>query len=81
MRTRTYPPTRTVEQFDEYHATRVVPGHSLKYAAALQAAQGGAAQVLIRVETRTGHGGGKPTALVMAEQANVWAFVGAALGM
>jgi prolyl oligopeptidase len=43
------------------HDDRVVPAHSFKYAAALQAAQGGGAPVLIRVETRAGHGGGKPT--------------------
>jgi prolyl oligopeptidase len=40
---------------------RVVPGHSFKYIAALQAAQGGDAPVLIRIETRAGHGSGKPT--------------------
>ena len=61
------------------HDDRVVPGHSFKYAAALQAAQGGPAPVLIRVETKAGHGGGKPTALVIAEQADVWAFVVEAL--
>jgi prolyl oligopeptidase len=63
------------------HDDRVVPGHSFKYAAALQAAQGGAAPVLIRIETKAGHGGGKPTALVIAEQADVWAFVVQSLGV
>ena len=63
------------------HDDRVVPGHSFKYMAALQAAQSGPAPVLIRIETRAGHGGGKPTALLIAEQADVWAFVVEALGM
>jgi prolyl oligopeptidase len=63
------------------HDDRVVPGHSFKYAATLQAAQGGPAPALIRVETKAGHGGGKPTALVIAEQADVWAFVVEALEM
>src|SRR6185295_7754011 len=43
------------------HDDRVVPGHSFKYMAALQAAQSGPAPVLIRIETRAGHGSGKPT--------------------
>jgi prolyl oligopeptidase len=52
-----------------------VPGHSFKYAAALQAAQAGEAPVLIRVETRAGHGAGKPTAKIIEEQADRWAFL------
>ncbi len=57
------------------HDDRVVPGHSFKYAAALQAAQGGERPTLIRVQTKTGHGLGKPTAMVIAEEADVWAFL------
>jgi prolyl oligopeptidase len=57
------------------HDDRVVPGHSFKYAAALQAAQAGDAPVLIRVETRAGHGAGKPTAKIIEEQADRWAFL------
>jgi prolyl oligopeptidase len=54
---------------------RVVPGHSFKYAARLQAAQGGDAPVLIRIETRAGHGAGVPTEKVIAEYADRWAFL------
>lgn len=54
---------------------RVVPGHSFKYMAALQAAQAGDAPVLIRIETRAGHGAGKPTDKVIEEYADRWAFL------
>jgi prolyl oligopeptidase len=54
---------------------RVVPGHSFKFAAALQHAQQGTAPVLIRIETRAGHGSGKPTDKVIHEVADTWAFL------
>jgi prolyl oligopeptidase len=54
---------------------RVVPGHSFKYAAAIQAAQAGSAPVLIRIETRAGHGAGVPTAKVIEDYADRWAFL------
>lgn len=54
---------------------RVVPGHSFKYAAAMQAAQSGDAPVLIRIETRAGHGAGVPTEKVIEEYADRWAFL------
>jgi len=54
---------------------RVVPGHSFKYAAALQTAQAGDAPVLIRIETRAGHGAGVPTDKVIEEYADRWAFL------
>jgi prolyl oligopeptidase len=57
------------------HDDRVVPAHSFKFAAALQAAQGGDAPVLIRIETRAGHGAGKPTAKLIEEAADKWAFL------
>jgi prolyl oligopeptidase len=57
------------------HDDRVVPAHSFKFAAALQAAQAGPAPVLIRVDVRAGHGGGKPTAKVIDEVADKWAFL------
>ncbi len=57
------------------HDDRVVPAHSFKFAAALQAAQGGKAPVLIRIETKAGHGAGKPTAKVIEEAADRWAFL------
>ena len=60
---------------------RVVPGHSFKYAAALQAAQTGSAPVLIRIETRAGHGSGKPTDKVIEEYSDRWGFLLANLGM
>ena len=56
------------------HDDRVVPGHSFKFAAALQAAQGGPAPVLIRIDTRAGHGAGKPTAKRIDEAADRLAF-------
>jgi prolyl oligopeptidase len=63
------------------HDDRVVPGHSFKYAATLQAAQVGDAPVLIRIETRAGHGAGKPTSMLIEEQADRWAFIMHNLGM
>jgi prolyl oligopeptidase len=53
---------------------RVVPGHSFKYAAAMQRAQTATAPVLIRIETRAGHGAGVPTEKVIEEYADRWAF-------
>jgi prolyl oligopeptidase len=57
------------------HDDRVVPGHSFKFAAALQAAQGGPAPILIRIQTKAGHGFGKPTAIIIEEMADMWAFL------
>lgn len=54
---------------------RVVPGHSYKLAAALQANASGANPILLRVEPKAGHGGGKPTSKVIAETADVYAFL------
>lgn len=54
---------------------RVVPGHSFKYTAALQAAKAGDKPHLIRIETRAGHGSGKPTDKAVAEGADVLAFL------
>jgi prolyl oligopeptidase len=62
------------------HDDRVVPGHSFKFAAALQAAQGGEAPALIRIATSAGHGFGMPVAKVVAEAADVLAFLRLALG-
>jgi prolyl oligopeptidase len=72
-----YPPT-LITTGD--HDDRVYPAHSFKFAAALQAAQAGSAPVLIRIETRAGHGAGKPAAKVIEEVADWWAFVMHALG-
>ena len=60
---------------------RVVPWHSYKYAAALQHAQACDKPALIRIETRTGHGGGASTSKIVDEYADQWAFVAQALGM
>jgi len=57
------------------HDDRVFPAHSFKYAAAMQAAQTGDAPVLIRIETKAGHGAGKPTAKVIEEQADIYGFL------
>jgi len=63
------------------HDDRVVPGHSFKYAAALQAAQSGDCPVLIRIQTKAGHGAGKPTAMIIQEAADRYAFLHRVLGM
>jgi prolyl oligopeptidase len=57
------------------HDDRVVPAHSFKYAATLQEAQAGDAPILIRIETRAGHGAGKPTSKAIEEQADIYAFL------
>ncbi len=63
------------------HDDRVVPAHSFKFAAALQAAHAGEAPVLIRIETKAGHGAGKPTTKIIEEVADKWAFLFRVLGM
>jgi prolyl oligopeptidase len=60
---------------------RVIPAHSFKFAAALQRAHAGSAPVLIRIETRAGHGAGKPTAKLIDEIADQWAFLVKILGV
>ncbi|NJS14087.1 MAG: S9 family peptidase [Sphingopyxis sp.] len=60
---------------------RVVPGHSFKYTAALQAAQIGDKPHLIRIEMRAGHGSGKPTDKVIAEFADMYAFIAKHTGL
>ncbi|MBS1776118.1 MAG: S9 family peptidase [Bacteroidetes bacterium] len=57
------------------HDDRVVPAHSFKFAAALQSAQSCENPVLIRIETKAGHGAGKPTSMMIQEQADKWAFM------
>ena len=71
-----YPPT-LVTTGD--HDDRVVPGHSFKFAAAMQAAQAGDAPVLIRIDMDAGHGAGKPIGKLIAERADVLAFLERAL--
>lgn len=63
------------------HDDRVVPAHSFKFAAALQAAQQGDAPALIRIETKAGHGAGKPTAKLIEESTDRWAFLVKVLGI
>jgi len=63
------------------HDDRVWPGHSFKFAATLQAAQAGPAPILIRIETKAGHGAGKPTAKIIEELADRWGFLVQNLGM
>jgi prolyl oligopeptidase len=63
------------------HDDRVVPAHSFKFAAALQAAQAGPAPILIAIETKAGHGAGKPTSKAIAEQADRLAFLVKTLGI
>lgn len=78
-----YSPYHNLERGEKYPATlittgdhddRVVPAHSFKFTARLQEVQGGEAPVLIRIETRAGHGAGKPTSMVIEEIADKYAF-------
>lgn len=67
-----YPPTLiTTADTDD----RVVPAHGKKFAATLQVADAGANPILLRVETKAGHGAGKPTAKIIEEQADIWTFL------
>jgi prolyl oligopeptidase len=79
-----YSPYHNLREGEHYPATlittgdhddRVFPAHSFKFAAALQHAQGGPAPVLLRIETKTGHGAGKPTAKLIDEVADRYAFL------
>ena len=72
-----YPPTLIVTAD---HDDRVYPAHSFKFAAAMQEAQGCDNPILIRIETRAGHGAGKPTAKIIEEIADEMAFVVEAIG-
>ena len=67
-----YPPTLA---FTADHDDRVVPGHTFKFIAALQAAQGCANPILLRIETKAGHGAGKPTSKQIDEAADRFAFL------
>ncbi len=71
-----YPPT-LVTTGD--HDDRVVPGHSFKFAAALQAAHGGDGPIVIRIDTDAGHGVGKPVTKLVDERSDVLAFLELAL--
>jgi prolyl oligopeptidase len=73
-----YPPT-LITTAD--HDDRVVPGHSFKFAATMQADQAGSAPVLIRVETKAGHGAGKPISKQIEETGDSWAFLACNLKM
>jgi prolyl oligopeptidase len=74
----TYPPTLIMTGD---HDDRVFPAHSLKFAAALQAAQAGAAPILIQIDTKAGHGMGKPTSKLIEESVDGLAFLVQILGM
>ena len=63
------------------HDDRVVPAHSFKFAAALQAVQAGANPTLIRIESKAGHGAGKPTSKQIEEATDIWSFTMQNLGM
>jgi prolyl oligopeptidase len=78
-----YSPVHNVREGVEYPATmittadhddRVVPAHSFKFAAELQAKQGGTNPVLIRIDVNAGHGAGKPVAMTIQEYADMLAF-------
>jgi prolyl oligopeptidase len=86
-----YSPYHNIKGWRDYPAVlvttadtddRVVPGHSFKYIAALQAAEGTGSQPhVIRIETRAGHGSGKPTSKIIEEAADVYAFLGHYTGL
>lgn len=73
-----YPPTLIITAD---HDDRVVPAHSFKFGAALQCAQGGDDPVLIRIETRAGHGSGKPVSKMIEEAADELSFLLKSLGL
>ena len=85
-----YSPYHNVEDVTCYPATmvttadhddRVVPAHSFKFAARLQAAQACDDPTLIRIETKAGHGAGKPTSKIIEGEADKWAFTFANMGV
>jgi prolyl oligopeptidase len=87
---RAYSPYHNIKAGADYPAVlvttadtddRVVPGHSFKYTAALQAAKAGTKPHIIRIETRAGHGAGKPTDKIIESAADEWAFVAKWTGM
>jgi prolyl oligopeptidase len=87
---RAYSPYHNVHRGTRYPATlvitgdhdaRVMPAHSYKFAAALQAAQAGPAPVLLRIRLSTGHGAGPTTSQLVAEKADAYAFLMENLGM
>ncbi len=80
---RGYSPVHSLKEGTSYPATmvttadhddRVVPAHSFKFAARLQEVQTGDNPTIIRIETKAGHGAGKPVAKIIEEQADIWAF-------
>jgi prolyl oligopeptidase len=73
-----YPPT-LIATSD--HDDRVVPGHSFKFAATMQADQAGPAPILIRIETKAGHGAGKSITKLIDETADTWSFLAYNLDM
>ena len=85
-----YSPLHNVREGVRYPSTlittadmddRVVPAHSFKFAAELQDKHGGDNPVLIRIETRAGHGAGKPTSMIIEEAADRWAFIANETGL
>jgi prolyl oligopeptidase len=77
VRPTSYPPTLLTTGD---HDDRVVPGHTLKFAATLQAAQEGDAPILARIDTDAGHAFGKPVSKLIDERTDVLAFLEMALG-
>jgi len=78
-----YSPVHSIKEGTEYPATlvttgdhddRVVPAHSFKFAAELQDKQAGENPTLIRIETKAGHGAGKPTSMIIEEYADIFGF-------
>jgi len=85
-----YSPLHNIKEGTSYPATlattadhddRVVPAHSFKFIATLQAADAGPNPALIRIETKAGHGGGKPTSKIIEEYGDIWSFMFWNLGM
>jgi len=85
-----YSPLHNVKDGTAYPSTlittadtddRVDPSHSKKFAARMQAADAGENPILIRIETKAGHGGGKPTSKILEEAADIWTFLFWRLGV
>jgi len=85
-----YSPLHTIHAGKKYppilattadHDDRVVPAHTFKYMAQLQATDTGAAPKLVRIETSAGHGAGKPTSKIIEERSDALAFIANTFGM
>jgi prolyl oligopeptidase len=86
----TYSPVHSIKKDAKYpavlvttadHDDRVVPAHSFKYIATLQENKASSSPLMIRIQTKAGHGAGMPTSMIIEEYSDLWAFVMKNLGV